>query len=291
MLIVEDQEDMASQLQQLAHEVLPHVEVDIALSQDEALARVRQASGDARYDVILLDYKLPLHRGERPVTNQEVYRAAREQSSESLIVHTTAYPKEPEIMERILAEARTSPLKRRSVFLSKLDTSWAREFIDIVSDVLAARAPHFHSCFISYSHDDEAFVTILCSRLRSAGINFWYATEQMRAGRKLAEEIEANIRLYDRFLLVLSEASMKSRWVEMEIRAALNEEKRTGRRKLCPIGIVPFAAIQLWKLLDADRGIDIAVELREYHIPDFTDWGETQKFESQVKVLFSALKR
>ena len=41
---------------------------------------------------------------------------------------------------------------------------------------------------------------------------------------------------------------------------------------LFPISVVLFDRIRSWKLFDADTGIDSAREIREYFIPDFSNW-------------------
>jgi hypothetical protein len=51
----------------------------------------------------------------------------------------------------------------------------------------------------------------------------------MRAGRKIHDQIEQAIRVYDRLLLILSQASMTSEWVTTEIIKARKKEAREGR--------------------------------------------------------------
>lgn len=41
----------------------------------------------------------------------------------------------------------------------------------------------FHSCFVSYSHKDEAFAQSLVARLKAAGIKIWFAPENLLPGR------------------------------------------------------------------------------------------------------------
>src|SRR3712207_7450329 len=44
-------------------------------------------------------------------------------------------------------------------------------------------------------------------------IEAWFAPDKMKPGDKLFEEITGAVRTYDKFLLVLSEESMRSDWV------------------------------------------------------------------------------
>lgn len=101
----------------------------------------------------------------------------------------------------------------------------------------------------------------------------------MKGGRKTFEQIEDAIRLYEKLLLVLSEHSMQSEWVKTEIRWARKRELQENRRVLFPIRLVPFDVICQWSCFDADTGKDLAVEVREYHIPDFSNWRNHDDFE------------
>jgi hypothetical protein len=43
------------------------------------------------------------------------------------------------------------------------------------------------------------------------------------------------------------------------------------------ITLVPFARVKEWKCFDADTGIDSAREIREYFVPDFSNWKATTR--------------
>jgi hypothetical protein len=149
----------------------------------------------------------------------------------------------------------------------------------------------FYSCFISYSHKDEEFARRLHGRLRQDGLRIWYAPEDMKGGKKLHHQIDEAIRLYDRLLLVLSEASMDSEWVKTEIYKARQREIREKRQVLFPIRLVDFERIRDWECFDADTGKDLAREVREYFIPDFSDWKNHDKFEAGFARLLADLKK
>src|SRR5947209_1803684 len=120
----------------------------------------------------------------------------------------------------------------------------------------ASGATSHYSCFISYSHKDEAFAQKLHSRLREEGLTVWYAPEDVQGGKKLHEQIGEAIQQKDKLLLVLSEHSMNSEWVMTEIRKARKTEAKEGKRKLFPIRLVGFDAIRDWECFDADSGKD-----------------------------------
>jgi hypothetical protein len=111
-------------------------------------------------------------------------------------------------------------------------------------------------------------------------LRVWYAPRDMQGGRFHDEQIDQAIRVYDKLLLVLSEASMGSAWVRREIRSARGQEAAEGRRKLFPIRLVPIEAIKSWECVDPRTGQDFAEEVLRYHIPDFSNWKDHDAFEA-----------
>jgi len=149
----------------------------------------------------------------------------------------------------------------------------------------------FYSCFISYSHSNEEFAKRLHGRLRQEGLRVWFAPEDMKGGKKLHHQIDEAIRLHDKLLLVLSEASMNSEWVATEIHKARQREVNEERQVLFPIRLVEFERLQEWECFDADTGKDMAREVREYFIPDFSEWKDHDKFEAGFAKLLADLKK
>jgi len=148
----------------------------------------------------------------------------------------------------------------------------------------------FYSCFVSHSHHDEPFVEALVTRLKGAGIRVWFAPEDLVAGKKIHEEVFRAITLFDKVLLVISKHSMNSTWVKTEVRRARNREISENRRVLFPISLVSIDEIRNWQLFDADNGQDLAVEIREYLIPDFSDWKSPASFEKQFTKVVAGLR-
>ena len=54
------------------------------------------------------------------------------------------------------------------------------------------------------------------------------------------------------------------------------------RRLLFPVRLIDYEAIKTWECFDADTAKDLATEIREYYIPDFTAWEEHDAFETAV---------
>ncbi len=298
ILIVEDRADTLDHLQRFLSEKFKDLKVQGAMTLTEAKKLIgNAATSDTPYDIAVLDFKLPSIEGGPLETNQSLYHQIRENMRDTVVVHTTAYPHDSQFMEHILDEVMRSPVGPRSVFLSKLEPDWAIKLSSIIEQVLKNKPTIttlpkkvFLSCFISYSHHDEEFVGKIYSQLKKEGIEVWYAPAAMKPGVKLHEEIANAVRVYDKLLLVLSEHSMKSNWVATEIRIALDEEKKSGLRKLIPIRLVSFDVIQAWSCFNADIGKDMAVELREYFIPDFSCWSDKDSLEAAIKSLVKGLK-
>ncbi len=148
----------------------------------------------------------------------------------------------------------------------------------------------FYTCFISYSTKDALFAERLHADLQAAGVRCWFASRDMKSGRKLHEQIDQAIYLHERVLLILSKDSIKSEWVRGEILKARERERTEDRRVLFPISLMPFEELKQWKFLDTDTGEDLAREVRSYYIPDFSKW-ETdhaiyrEEFEKLLKSL------
>jgi uncharacterized protein YjbI with pentapeptide repeats len=148
----------------------------------------------------------------------------------------------------------------------------------------------FYSCFISYSTKDEEFAKRLHARMVHEKLRVWFAPEDVQGGKKLHEQIDQAIRVYDKLLLVLSPHSMGSEWVMTEIRKARKLERQEGKRKLFPIRLMDFGPIRDWEYFDDDGAQDLVVEIRENFIPDFSNWKDHDAFEAGFAHLLKDLK-
>jgi hypothetical protein len=75
-----------------------------------------------------------------------------------------------------------------------------------------------------------------------------------------------------------------------EIRRARKAEVKENRRKLFPIRLTDYDTLKEWECFDADHGKDLSVEVREYFIPDFSNWKNHDEFEKAFARLLSDLK-
>jgi hypothetical protein len=92
------------------------------------------------------------------------------------------------------------------------------------------QAIQHYSCFISYraKDDDEEFAKRLHADLQNKGVRCWFALHDLPIGAKTWDAIDEAIKLRDKLLVILSQESIKSEWVEDEVQKAFAEER--GRK-------------------------------------------------------------
>jgi hypothetical protein len=83
---------------------------------------------------------------------------------------------------------------------------------------------------------------------------------------------------------------MNSEWVKTEISKARKREVRENRRVLFPIRLVAIETVRDWECFDADTRKDSAREIREYFIPDFSNWKDHDSYQKAFKRLLRDLK-
>jgi hypothetical protein len=149
----------------------------------------------------------------------------------------------------------------------------------------------FYSCFISYSTTDTEFATRIHADLQNSGVRCWFAPHDVQGGKKLYQQIQSAIQVHDKLLLILSEASMNSEWVKTEIAEARKREVAENRRVLFPLALVSFERVlRQWECFDADTGKDSAREIREYYLPDFSNWGDAKAYQKGLDRLLKDLR-
>jgi uncharacterized protein YjbI with pentapeptide repeats len=164
-------------------------------------------------------------------------------------------------------------------------------WIEYLPSLIGMTQPiQFYSCFISYSTKDEDFAKQIHSKMRDEGLRVWFAPEDMQGGKKLHEQVDEAIRVFDKLLLILSPNSINSKWVRDEIRRARKSETLEGKRKLFPIRLTHYEGLRQWESFYADLAQDVAEEIREYFIPDFSNWKDHDSFEKAFARLLSDLK-
>ena len=159
-----------------------------------------------------------------------------------------------------------------------------------VSELRSGAPVRYSSCFISYSTKDQEVADRLYNDLQGHGVRCWFAPHDIKGGRKIHEQIDEAIRLHDKLLLILSQHSMSSEWVNTEIAKARKREIKEGKRVLFPVRLVGFEALRDWECFDVDAAKDSAREIREYFIPDFSNWKNHDSYQTAFQRLVKDLK-
>lgn len=89
--------------------------------------------------------------------------------------------------------------------------------------------------FLSYSHQDKAFVEKLASDLRAGGHHVWLDAWKIEVGDSIPTKIEQGISDSDFVAVVLSEAACRSNWVEQEWKAKYWTEVKDKEVLVLPI--------------------------------------------------------
>ena len=112
------------------------------------------------------------------------------------------------------------------------------------------------SIFISYSHKDKEFVSKLASDLWLYGIQSWVDVREIQVGDSLVKKISEGINDADHVLVILSAASVSSKWIQFEIQAAFTKDPAGAKRVLIPAVI---------------EKVEIPAFLRHIKYVDFTE--------------------
>jgi uncharacterized protein YjbI with pentapeptide repeats len=151
-----------------------------------------------------------------------------------------------------------------------------------IYDLRATQALQISPLFISYSHADTKFVSKIGDNLTEKGIRYWRDIHGMKAGR-VEKQLDQAIRQNPTVLLVLSEHSLSSDWVEHEVRTARGLEKEMGHDVLCPIALDDSWKSSRWPKR-------IMEQIMEYNILDFSAWQDDSKFEGMFRKLIDGLE-
>jgi len=109
--------------------------------------------------------------------------------------------------------------------------------------------------FVSHSHEDDTFCHALVQALRQAGADVWYDEHNMGSGR-LGPTIERELRARPAFIVILSPAALRSRWVEDETRWAYGLQRRDPSRLILPITAAPVMEDDIWLFLQDFRRVE-----------------------------------
>jgi uncharacterized protein YjbI with pentapeptide repeats len=154
---------------------------------------------------------------------------------------------------------------------------------------LVSRPIQFYSCFISYSHNDKLFARRLHDSLQGRGIRCWLDEHQILPGDKIYTEVDRGIRLWDKVLLCCSKDSLKSWWVDNEIKIAFDKEQGLWKKRRKEVlALIP---VNLDGYLLTEWRSGLATEVKSRMAANFEGWEyENEIFEEQFERLVRALR-
>jgi len=147
---------------------------------------------------------------------------------------------------------------------------------------LSNKSIEHHSCFISYSSMDEEFARKIYLDLQKNGIRCWFAPEDLKIGDKIRITIDTNIQSYDKLLLILSEHSIESQWVEQEVENALKKEREQNKIVLFPIRLDNT-------VMDIESGWAKYVKITR-NIGNFINWKDDNYYNKSLERLLKDFK-
>jgi hypothetical protein len=171
--------------------------------------------------------------------------------------------------------------------------------------VKRSKAGRRHQIFISHSHRDQAAVDRIAERLEAEGHEVWVDRLELKPGDNFQRKIHDGLRQADVLLVVLSENSFRSEWVQHEFTTiVLQDEISERKRRVIPIRIddvpVPGYIAHLLYLdfsQDFDAGLNrLVVELRTPTVGRARVAGarartSSEAGETQIRALSDALRR
>jgi hypothetical protein len=144
--------------------------------------------------------------------------------------------------------------------------------IEYLPSLLNQPIQHY-SCFISYSSKDDEFAHRIHADLQNSGVRCWFAPHDLPIGDKILDALDAAIRLRDKVVLILSEHSITSDWVEDEVTKAFEEERKRGQIVLFPVRLdeAVMNTHEAW-----------ASKLRARNIGDFRKWKDHDAYKQSL---------
>lgn len=163
------------------------------------------------------------------------------------------------------------------------------ELIDYYRTMLE-RNVRVHTCLISYSKNDKSFAIQLHNDLQNYGIRCWLVPEELKGGQDLQLQISQAIGRNDKLVLILSDQSMASDWIGQELKATRDLEKQERRRLLFPVSLVHPGIVQSWTLMEPGTFVNLAKEIRQHPIPNFSDRHHEPSYQAALNQLLRDLK-
>ncbi len=97
----------------------------------------------------------------------------------------------------------------------------------------------YHPTFVSHAHADNELCDQYVNALQKRGIDIWYDRNNAQCGHFLGEQIQQELTARSAFVLLMTEASLKSFWVRLERETYLGLMAKDPARILVAVRIGP----------------------------------------------------
>jgi len=147
----------------------------------------------------------------------------------------------------------------------------------------------FHSCFVTFCHEDGSFGHRLYDAMQGRGIRCWLDKRRILSDGDTWEQAERGIRFWDKVLLCASKDSLTSTWVDDEIEHAFAKEKElfaTRDEEVLALVVLDLDGyiFDRWKHPRRDQ-------LLKRRVADFNGWAASNaKFDYELERVVQALR-
>ena len=93
---------------------------------------------------------------------------------------------------------------------------------------------HEWRAFISHSWEDKSAVRLLAAQLQANGVNVWFDEWEISPGDSLVQKLNEGLEACDAFIVVISQNSIASKWVQEELSAAV-VRRIESKSRLIPV--------------------------------------------------------
>ncbi len=117
--------------------------------------------------------------------------------------------------------------------------------------------------FLSYSHQDQKYADLLSKHLSEAGHDVWQNKLNLKLGDNLIEKVNQGIKEAQALIVIVSESSLRSKWVMHEFSALALGDLSSESRKVIPVLIdsttVP-SYLSKYLYIDLTKGLEQGVQ-------------------------------
>jgi hypothetical protein len=125
--------------------------------------------------------------------------------------------------------------------------------------------------FLSHSSNNSPVAKSVAETLRNHGVPVWYSPTNIMTAQQWQDEIGKALRRCDWFMVLLSNDSVSSKWVRLELQYALNHSQYDNH--IIPVGIESCEYEELSWTLGVFQMVDLTNSKEEAFSQILRSWG------------------